>query len=187
MLGAGSTGQGELLFKCLASAMDADGGVAGGDSGGSGEGVQCALAKINFADDLAVLRLDGGKDLLDAAADDILCRRVGGGLGGQVASPAFERAVFGGAVAVVVDNGVAQDAIEPGYGRLGLVERRGLFHGADVGVLQDVFGGGRRIDTTPDKLEEPASLKDEIVDGFGLHKVGRSWITGAEIRSAPVI
>lgn len=94
---------------------------------------------------------------------------VGLGFGDQVFGPLFDGAIFGGAMPVVVDDSVAQDAIEPGYGGLFVVQRRGLLHCADIGTLQDVFGSGWRCDAVLDELEEFAPLKDETVDGFGLH------------------
>ena len=149
--------------------MDANSGVAGSDARGFGEGFEGIFAKVDAADDLAVLQLKGRKDLLDALADDVLCALVRRSFGDEIVGPSFESAVFGSAVAIVVDDGIAQDAIKPGYGRLVVVERGGFFHRAHVSALEDVFGGRRSIDAALDELKESAPLKDEIVDGFRLH------------------
>jgi len=54
----------------------------------------------------------------------------------------LEGAIFDGAVTVVVDDGVAEDTVEPGDGGFVTAEGGGLLHRADVGSLDDVLGGG---------------------------------------------
>lgn len=169
VLGAGSAGERKLLFQGLASAMDADGSVTGSDSSGFGEGFEGIFSKIDAADDLAVLGLQGGEDADDALADDVVHGLVRLGFSDEVFGPVFESAIFCRLMAVVIDNRVAQDAVEPGCGRLFLVQCRGLFHGADVGALQDIFRGGWSSDAALHELEKLAPLKNEVVDGFGLH------------------
>lgn len=180
MLGTGSAGERELFFQRLTRPMDADGGVAGSDAHGFGESFERVFSKIDAANNLAVLRLDGGEHVLDASADDILCTLVRRCFGDEIAGPSFESAVFGGAVTIVVDDGIAQNAVEPGDGGLVFVQRRGFFHCANVGALQDIFGSRGSIDAALEKLEEPAPLKDKIVDGFSLHWLRCSLNSGAE-------
>ncbi len=165
LFGAGSAGLYELFFESLTGSVGSDGGVAGCDAGSFGEGLEGAFGQIDFAKDVAVCWLDGGEDAVDALADDLLGGRVELDFGGQVAGPLFEGAIFGGAVAVVVDDGIAKDAVEPGYGGFVVAESGGLLHGADVGCLDDVFGGGAGGHAAFDELEELLSLVDEAGDG----------------------
>ena len=74
--------------------------------------------------------------------DDLLGGGVGFDFGGEIAGPLLEGTVFGGALAVVIDDGVAEDTVEPGDGGFVVAEGGGLLHGADVGGLDDVLGGG---------------------------------------------
>ncbi len=72
--------------------------------------------------------------------------------------PAFEGAIFCCAVSVVVDDGVAEDAVEPRNGRLFAAEGRCLFDGTNIGALDDVLGGDGRVDTFLYEVEESSSL-----------------------------
>lgn len=169
MLRTGSAGKRKLLFEGLASTMDSDSGVSRGDAGGFGKSFEGIFCQIDAANDLAVLRLKGRKDAFDALADDIVHRGIGLDLGGEVLGPLFESAVFGSAVTVMIDNCIAQDSVEPRYSGLFFLQRRRLFHGANVCALQNVLRRGRSGDAALYELEKFAPLKDEIVDSFGLH------------------
>ena len=70
----------------------------------------------------------------------------------------LEGAIFDGAVTVVVDDGVAEDTVEPGDGGFVTAEGGGLLHGADVGGLDDVLGDGARSYATLNEVEELLSL-----------------------------
>ena len=137
------------------------------------------------------------EDVVDALADDLLGGRVELVFGGEVFGPLLEGAIFGGAMTVVVDDGVAQDAVEPGDGGLVAAEGGGLLHGADVGGLDDVLGGGAGGYAAFDELEELLSLVDEAGDGvdamesFGKERCGGcphrsdvSWMRG-QLQSSP--
>ena len=140
--------------------MEANGGVARGDSGLGCEGFKTLVCKVDAAENLAVGRLKGWKYLVDATADDLFGLRIGCSIGCKVVCPLLESAVFGGTVAIVVDDGVAQDAIEPGDGRLFIAQDGGVFDGADVGALDDVFRDGRGVDSALYEMEEVISLEN---------------------------
>jgi hypothetical protein len=159
----------KLGFKGLAGSMETNGGVARGNSGPGREGFQALAREVDAAENLAVGGLDGGKDLVDATADDLLSLSVGCGFGCEVVCPLLESAVFGGTVAIVIDDGVAQDAIEPGDGRLFTAQDVGVFDGADIGALDDVFRDRGGVDSSLHKMEEVISLLNEAVNGFYLH------------------
>lgn len=89
MLGAGSTGQDELLLERLASAMGSYGGVPEGDAGFLREGFKRIFCEIYFTDDLAVRRLESVEDVVDALTNDLLCGHVELVFDGKVFRPLF--------------------------------------------------------------------------------------------------
>jgi len=149
--------------------MEANGGIARGNSGLGCEGFETLACEIDAAENLAVGRLEGGKHLVDATADDLFGLRIARGFSCEISRPLLESAVFGGAVAVVVDDGVAQDAIEPGDGRLFTTQDGGVFDGADIGALDDVFRDGTGVDSALHEMEEVISLEDQVSDCSCLH------------------
>ena len=152
MFGASAACKDELLLESLSGAVGSYGGVAGGDAGFLREGLECIFCEVDFADDLAVCRLEFVEDVVDALADDLLGGCVELVFDGEIFRPLLESTVFGGAVAVVIDDGVAQDAVEPCDGRLVAAQGRGLLHRTNVGGLDDVFGGGTGTHSSFDEL-----------------------------------
>ena len=167
--GAGAADPDEFFFEGLARSMDADGGVSRADSCFRCEGFEILACEVNAAENLTVGGLEGGQYLVDATADNLLGLWVGRGAGREILRPLLESVVFGGAVAVIVDDGVAQDAIEPGDGGLFLTQGWRVFDGADVGALNDVFGDGRGADPPPNEMEELISLESQSGNCFCLH------------------
>jgi hypothetical protein len=169
VFGAEAANEGELLPERLTSAMDADCSIARGNFCLGCEGFKTELGQIDVAEDLAVGGLHGGEHLFDAFADDLLGFRVGSSLGCEVLCPALKGAIFGCAVSVVVDDGVAQDAVEPRKGGLLAAEVGRLFDGTDIRALKDVLRGGRRVDMFLHEVEEQLPLGDEAGDHISLH------------------
>jgi hypothetical protein len=169
---AGSAGGNEGFAQRLAGAVEADGGVPRGDVGGFGKEIDGALGEVDGGENFAV----GGTKVLDrlaeAFADEALGVgvRPGGGTGEELAGPGFEEAVVSGALAVMVDDGVAQDAVEPGGGRLVAANGGGLLEGAQVGGLQNVLRGGGVFYAVLQEAKKLAALGEQDVDG--LHDVG---------------
>ena len=122
MLRAEAANQDELFAEGLAGAVDADGGVADVDVLAPGEEFERGAGEVDFFEGLAVggakRRDDGG----DAAAGDLLGLGVRFGRMEEFAGPLVEGAIFGGLAAVEVDDGVAEDAIEPGGDGLAVAE-----------------------------------------------------------------
>ena len=152
MFGAGATGEDGLFLESLACAMGPNGGIAGGDAGFLCERFECVLCEVNFADDFGICRLELLEDVVDALTDDLLSGRIKLSFDGKIVGPLFESAIFGGAMTIVVDHGVAQDAVEPCDGGLVAAERCGLLHRTDVGGLDDVLGGGAGAHSSLDEL-----------------------------------
>lgn len=63
-------------------------------------------------------------------------------------------AAFCGAVAVVIDDGVAEDAVEPGDGGGFGVQLGAVLDGAEVSVLQDIFRNGAGFHALFEEAEE---------------------------------
>ena len=180
VFGADAADECELLAERLTGAVDADCCISRRNSCLGGESFEAQLGQIYVAEDLTVGGFHGGEHLADALADDLLGFRIGSGFGCKILCPALECAIFGCAVSVVVDDGVAQDAVEPGDGRFLATKGRGLFDGTDVGTLDDVLGGGGRVDMFLYKVEESFSLGDKAGDHIGLHGVlGKRAVRGS--------
>jgi hypothetical protein len=94
--------------------------------------------------------------------------------------PALEGTIFGSAATVVVDDGVAQDAVEPGHSGLFAAEAGGLLNGADVGALDDVLGGIGGVDAPAHEVKELFALEDQVGDCLCLHRCGGSVRGGGE-------
>ena len=152
MFGAGATGEDELFLESLACAMGPNGGIAGSDAGFLCERFECALREVDFPDDLSICRFKLVEDVVDALTDDLLSRWIKLGFDGKIVGPLLQGAIFGGAMTIVVDDGVAQDAVEPCNGGLMAAERSGLLHRTDVGGLDDVLGGGAGAHSSFDEL-----------------------------------
>ena len=169
VLGADTACGDELLPESLTRPMKTHSSVAGGDSLCLCKGVERLFGEVYIADDLAIGRLEVLDDLVDALADDLMGHDVGLGLDQELVRPSFQSAIFGCSMTIVVDDGVAQDAIEPGYSRLVAAKLGGLFDGAHVSDLNDVIGGGGSIDTTVQEVEKLLPLAEKVVDGAWGH------------------
>jgi hypothetical protein len=185
VFGAGAADFGELLFEGLAGAMNTDGGVACGDSRFFCEGLEARFSQIDTAEDFAIGGLHGLDGFGDALADDIVGLRVWCRFGGEILAPTLKSAIFGGAVAIVVDDGVAEDAVEPGDHGLFAAECGGLLDGAGVSGLDDVLGGVGGVDAPLHEVKELFALEDQVGDCRRLHGCGFSVRGGEEGSSAP--
>lgn len=151
--------------------MDADGRVACGDTGFASKGLERASGYVYFAEDFVVGGLELAKDVIDALAYDRFSLRVRLALDSQILCPAIQCAIFDSAMAVVVDDGVAQDAVEPCDCGLTATQTGRLFNRAGVGALDDVFGDLIGGDAATHELQKLISLGGEVGDGVGLHGV----------------
>jgi hypothetical protein len=182
---AGAADLDELLFEGLPGAMDANCGVADGNSSFAGEGLEAGFFQVDLAEYLAVCRLHALKDVADALADDLFGLRLGRCFSFETLGPLLEYTVMDGTMAIVIDDGISQDAVEPGDGRLVVAQFGGLLHCAHVSGLKDVFSRGERVHTSLDEAEKLASLEDEIRYGGGLHLVAIEKAEGVEQHSTP--
>jgi len=154
MDGACTAATDELFAESGAGTVGADGGIAGTDPLGvriRGEG---SLAEIDFAEQGSVGRCDRVECAGDALAGGLVEKRIGGSLSLELLRPAFEGRAFGGAAAVVVDDGVAEDAIEPSDGGFVLTQVAARFEGAHIGGLKNVLRNSTIVDTALDEAKE---------------------------------
>ncbi len=132
--------------------------------------------EVNFAQDGGVGGVKRFERTGDALAGSFFELGTGKNLGLKLFRPAFEGRSFGGSAAIRIDDGVAQDTVEPGDGRLVVAQGITVAKSAHVGGLEDVFGERAVVDAALDEAEElGAEFEQRVECGFG-HKVsaGRS-------------
>jgi len=159
-----------------------DGGVCRGDVLGCGVSSEALFAKIQCAQKGRVRRSDGVQRSGNALTCGVFEERFGGRLAFKLPSPSVERRAFPGSAAVVVDDGVAQNAIEPGDRRLLIAQAAGVLEGAHVCRLQNVFGEGAVIDSTGEKSKELLPQIDKRIGNCFFHWDG----AGRELGSPPL-
>ena len=148
------------LRKADARTMCPDSRVCGRDSLRGSIGSQAPLFQIYLAQELSI----GWRNHLERAGDTLTDRlfklRFGGRGVFQLSRPTLECRTLGGAAAVVVDDRVAQDAIEPGNGGLvGAQAALGL-EGAQICSLQNVLGKDAIVNAALDECEKaPAQIE----------------------------
>jgi hypothetical protein len=125
--------------------MHADGGILGSDSRLLGEVAELSVLEVHDSYGVAIVGLEAGEEAGDTLADFLAEAGVGLRVGGELAAPGFQGSSGNGAVAVMVDYGVAEDSIEPGD-HFFVVNRGASFQAAGEGGLEDVFGGGPGFD-----------------------------------------
>jgi len=69
----------------------------------------------------------------------------------------------------VIDDGITQDAIEPGYGRLFLAKLAGCLECAQVSDLEDVLSGGAIIHAALNEAQKLLAQAKELVEFGGSH------------------
>jgi len=163
--GAGAATLDQLLAQRGARAMGTDCGVASGDGLRRCVSSQALFRQVDFAKERGV---GGGKSVEragDALAGGVHEKRIGRGFCFELARPTIEGRAFRGAAAMVIDEGVAQDAVEPGDGGFILAQLAGRFERTDVGRLQDVFSERAIAEAAIEKAEElPAEIEKRCWD-----------------------
>ena len=72
-------------------------------------------------------------------------------------------------MAVVVDDGVAEHPIKPGYGAFVISQQVAALQAADESGLQEVFGGGGVIHALAKEGQELLPAVQQAAEGFGSH------------------
>jgi hypothetical protein len=165
VLGAGATGLFDLTAQRLPGAMYPDGCVFGGNAGLLRELVQVALLQIHNPQRIAIFGLERIEQAGNALADFLVQLGLGLLAGGEIPFPGFCGSREGGALAVMIDDGVAQDAIEPSH-NLFVLNAGAVFQSAGKGRLQNVFGGGPGFYALLEKTQELAMSGYELRNRF---------------------
>lgn len=169
MLGASSAGRLDLPLQGFAGAVYPDGGISRGNAGLGGQVFQTSLPQIDGFERRSVLGLEGFQQTVEAATDFALGGVFGGCGGIQVFGPGIKQASFGCLVAVMIDDGVAQYAVEPGYRAFIVPEGVAALQAADEGGLQEVFGGGGVVYAFAEEGQELLPAVEQAAEGFGSH------------------
>lgn len=169
MFRADAAGFDEVFAERGAGAVGADGCVGWGDVLLGCKLLQGLLAEVDGAQKLGVIGMDGVEHAGEAGTDVALCLRWRSGLALELFAPLFEGVVFGGAAAVLVDDGVAQDPIEPADDGFAGVELAFAFESAEIGGLEDVFGDSWIGHAALHEAKELATVVEERVEGGGGH------------------
>src|SRR6202012_4279868 len=112
----------------------------------------------------AVFGLEGADGFQDAGADPSLeLFRLMGFT--PVGGPPVHGAGAGGLLAVVIGDGVAENAVEPGHGAFGGAQLGAALDGFEVCGLKDILGGGRIADTGAQELQETVVPSGEAGGG----------------------
>ena len=128
----------ELLGDGLPGTVEANVGIVAGSVLRGGERIDGCAGEVDLLDGVAVFRLQVADDLLDAGTD--LGLQFGLVFFLPFGQGIIHRFGASGGLAVVVDDGVTQNAIEPSDGTLGFAQFRSVLNRLEIGRLEDVFG-----------------------------------------------
>ena len=158
MPGTAPTGLDELFAERGTGAVGAGAGIGGRDLLLPGEILERLLAKLNGTQQGGVLGLHALKDSSQARADLVPGFRSRRDGMFKLATPCFQRLVFRAATAIVVNDRVAQDAIEPADHGLALPQISLVLNRTHVGGLKDVLGHGGIGDPSLQEAEKLPAL-----------------------------
>ncbi len=89
----------------------------------------------------------------------------------------LDQSFFRGLSAVVIDDGIAQDAVKPCREGVDFAQIRHMCDGPDIGSLEKVLGGRPVAYPSPNKAEETFALLEEAGDSSrGRHDF--HWMLG---------
>jgi hypothetical protein len=105
-----------------------------------GEVLHALLSEINGAKGLRVLRFQTLEDAMQTGADLVLQIRrwLSGDL--QLTCPCLKGSFSGSMSPVAVNHSIAEQTVKPGHNRLAGLEVVPVLKGAEICVLEDVFG-----------------------------------------------
>src|SRR5689334_21012292 len=179
MLGAGAARAGDLLPQRLPGAEDPHPRVARRYAGLLGVLLHGRVLEIDTLQRLGVLGLERAGESADTPADGVAklwllvhSRELGGHRN--------ELAIARGAAARVIDDRVAENAIEPADGRL--PDLTGVLEAAHQRVLHDLLGERAIVHPALHVREKLAVASDEHLEDLGSrrarHRVHRSSLRG---------
>ena len=119
--------------------MDADGSILRRDARFLREFAELAILEIYDLQRIAIFRFEIGEKPRDALANFLAESRRGLFTFREFPSPDLHRSCRGGPVAVVIDHGVAKDAVEPGH-YFFILNTGASLQSAGKRRLQNIFG-----------------------------------------------
>ena len=181
---AGPAAPGKLAAQRLSGAMQPDAGVPGRDPCLGGKTAHAEAVHIDAAKCRTVFGLEGVHERRDAGARDgfqLRVRRRRPIL--SLSSKPSKRAASGAFASVMVDEGIAKHAVEPGGRGLWTSQRAGPADAADERLLQNVLRFIPGAYTALDKAEETGVIVHQqaehvrrvrvALSGLGQHRLGR--------------
>lgn len=161
---AGTTAPLELALKSLTSAVEFDHRIVRRQAERACKIGHALTFEVDAPDEVGILGLQRRQEFVQTLADrgfeitlDFYCGR------------AFERflcqrSCLGATVAVVVDERVAQEAVEPSHRTLAVGQGLPLLERAHEGVLQDLFGDGSIAHTPLEEVQEATMIRHQPLD-----------------------
>lgn len=156
-----------LLSERFTGPVHADGSIVCGDACLRSEVSQASIVQIDCLNGVAVFLLHVLQQRRDTLANLTLEEFIGFLVILQMRDELFGNAFRRSTLAVMIDDGVTKDAIEPGHDAFLVADRSTLFKAAHESRLQDVFRGGLGLDSLLQKRQELLTSFDKSVDGFG--------------------
>ena len=145
----------KLLAQGGPCAVSAHGSIRRRDSLQLGVARECTLTKINFAQQVAVdwgYHREGACDACAGRIHQKCVRRCFLAL--QFHPPSLQCAAFSSFMAIMVDQRVAQNPVEPRHCRFVLAQFSARFESAHVSALQNIFRDAAIMKTPLEKTEK---------------------------------
>lgn len=141
--------------------MGPNGRVAQGNRVCLGIGGQGAFVQIHLTQEVGVGGRDHPKYTADALARRF--RQLGLWKSGvlQFSSPAIQSGILRRTTAVVIDDRVTENAMEPGDNRSVGAQSAPSFESAEIRALENIFGNGVVADSPCQEREKTASLIEQ--------------------------
>ena len=132
--------------------------------------LQTLLSEIDGAEDLGILRLEPVYDPMQARAHLVV--KVWGWLGRglQLTCPGLKSFIRGLPSPVTIDHRIAEQTVEPGYGRFAWLEVVLVLKSAEVRGLENVFGKLRVRDTALHEGEKLSLLSKQLIERCFSHR-----------------
>ena len=164
MLCTTRAGAHKLLAKGCARTVHADPCIRGREALLLCKVLQPLLAKIDGSKNRRVLRLEPIEDAVEAGADFVVELRRWLRCSLQLTCPRLKRFILGRVSPIGIDYSIAEQAVEPGHGRLIRIEVALMFKGAQIGGLKNVFCQRCVRDTALHKGQELPALSEECIE-----------------------
>jgi len=149
-----TAGKRDLFAQRFARTMYPDGGIVGRDASLFAQISQTAFLQINPHQSLAILRLQSIQQSGNTLAYVALKRVLRLNVRLKLADQSLRRSIRDSALPIVIDDGVSQNAIEPGNGGPFVANRRASLNTLYEGRLQNVLRGFQGTDTVLNEFQE---------------------------------